>query len=112
MGGRLDLMNEEETRFEVGQLVFHRKLSYRGVVVQADPEFRGTEDWYDSVALSRPPKDRPWYRVLVDGSDDETYVAERHLDVERSGAPIEHPLLGLFFDTFSGSRYVCKRLLN
>lgn len=99
-------------RFRVGQIVHHKKFDYRGVIIQADERFGGTEEWYLTVARSRPPRDRPWYRVLVDGATHETYVAERHLEVETSGEPVDHPLLGLFFDEFHGDYYSCNRLLN
>ena len=67
-------------KFFVGQIVHHNRFDYRGVIVDVDASFQGTESWYDQVARSRPPKDQPWYRILVDGIDQETYVAERHLE--------------------------------
>jgi heat shock protein HspQ len=42
--------------FSIGELVHHRRFNYRGVVVDVDPRFQGTEEWYEAVALSRPPK--------------------------------------------------------
>ncbi len=92
-------------RFYIGQIVFHRRLAYRGVVVDADPEYSGSDAWYESVARSRPPRHEPWYRVLVDGTEHETYVAERHLAPDPSGAPICHPELEQVFQGFSGGRY-------
>ena len=70
-------------KFNIGQIVHHARFDYRGVIIDVDPEFSGTDTWYDSVAKSRPPKDQPWYRVLVDGSECETYVAERHLEPDQ-----------------------------
>lgn len=61
-----------EAKFRPGQLVHHRLFDYRGVVVDADPEFQGTEEWYEVMARSRPPRDRPWYHVLVHGADHHT----------------------------------------
>ena len=58
-------MTVSAARFEVGQVVQHRRFAYRGVVFDVDPCFQGSDDWYEQVALSRPPKDRPWYHVLV-----------------------------------------------
>lgn len=93
------------TLFSVGELVQHTKFGYRGVIVQVDPVFAGTEEWYEAVARSRPPKDQPWYHVLVDGQTHSTYVAERHLDADTTGKQIEHPDLGGFFDRFLNGRY-------
>lgn len=102
-------------RFSPGDLIQHNRFGYRGVIVDVDATFSLSESWYDQVARSRPPKDRPWYHVLVDGSDGSDgsrYVAERHLEPDESGAPIRHPLLDRFFDTFEAGRYRRTRPLN
>lgn len=91
--------------FSIGQLIHHRLFDYRGVVVDVDPVFEGTDEWYEQVAKSRPPKDRPWYHVLVDGSDIETYVAEQNLEEDDKHLPIDHPLIGDYFTRFSGDAY-------
>lgn len=93
-------------KFDIGQLVHHSKFDYRGVVVDVDPVFQGTEEWYEAMARSRPPKDRPWYHVLVDGATHSTYVAERHLETDQSGQQIAHPALGQYFDRFVDGRYL------
>ena len=46
-------------KFFVGQLVHHKRFDYRGVVFDVDATFQGTDKWYEEVARSRPPKDRP-----------------------------------------------------
>jgi heat shock protein HspQ len=99
-------------KFESGQLIHHKRFDYRGVIVSVDEVFAGTEEWYERVARSRPPKDSPWYHVLVHGSGSQTYVAERHLELDAEGTPIEHPLLGLYFDELRDGRYVRTRLMN
>lgn len=98
-------MSDAEALWSVGQVIRHRKFLYRGVIFDVDPVFSGSEEWYDAVARSRPPKDRPWYHVLVDGQDQTTYVAERHLEADRGGGGIRHPRLGDFFDTFDAGFY-------
>ena len=99
-------------RFESGQVVHHVKLDYRGVITSVDAVYEGSEIWYQTVARSRPPRDKPWYHVLVHGASHSTYVAERHLELDGSGEPIEHPMLGLFFDEWRDGRYVMTRPLN
>ncbi len=99
-------------KFSAGQIIHHKRFGYRGVIVGADERFEGTEEWYQTVAVSRPPRDRPWYHVLVDGSENETYVAERNLELDDSIEPVEHPLVDMFFDEIIGGRYVRNRLLN
>ena len=83
--------------FAVGDLVRHRLFDYRGVIVDVDPQFMLSDEWYERVALSRPPKDEPWYRVLVHDAQHDTYVAERNLESDSSGEPIRHPLIGTQF---------------
>ena len=100
---------EKEARFSVGQLVHHARFDYRGVVVDVDSAFSGTDEWYEQVARSRPPRDRPWYHVLPDGASHMTYVAERHLEEDLSAEPIAHPLLEHFFAYFHEGRYESGR---
>jgi heat shock protein HspQ len=105
-------MAEKRAGFTVGDLIHHRLFGYRGVIVDVDARFEGSEAWYEQVARSRPPKDRPWYHVLPHGSPHTTYVAERNLEPDDRLEPIEHPLLSHFFDDFRDGRYVAKRRVN
>ena len=97
------------SRFFVGQLVDHLKFGYRGVVFGVDPEFSLTDEWYDNVAKSRPPKDQPWYQVMVDGASNTTYVAERHLQASEDFTQIDNPYLGEFFGGFDGRKYLPRQ---
>ena len=109
LGLRGYYLGMKSSQFYVGQLVEHMKFGYRGVVFSVDAEFSLSEEWYDQVAKSRPPKDQPWYHVLVDQGEHATYVAERHLAASASSDQIEHPALGEFFGRFDGERYLPKR---
>lgn len=102
----------DRARFNVGQVVHHRKFDYRGVVVDVDAEFQGSEEWYDQVARSRPPKDQPWYQVLVDDSDHMTYVAERHLEADETQMPVNHPHVSDIFGSFADGTYYRREQLN
>ncbi len=92
-------------KFYIGQIVHHRRFGYRGVVADVDPEFSGNDSWYDSVARTRPPRNQPWYRVLVDGAEQETYVAERHLEPDCESQPISNPSVLRYFHTYENGRY-------
>jgi len=96
-------------KFYVGQIVHHLRFDYRGVIVDVDAEFNGSESWYENVAKSRPPKDQPWYRVLVDGAEHETYVAERHLEDDASHKPVSHPAVKKVFAEYVDGAYVLTR---
>ncbi len=91
--------------FTMGQTVRHLKFEYRGVIIGVDETFQGSEEWYEEVARSRPPKDKPWYHVLVHGASHRTYVAERHLEPDVGREPIEHPEVDDFFDLFRDGVY-------
>ncbi len=92
-------------QFSIGDLVYHKLFDYRGVIVDVDPRLMLSDDWYEAVARSRPPKDQPWYRVLVHDATHETYVAERNLEPDTSGTPIRHPLVDTFFQNFGDGHY-------
>jgi heat shock protein HspQ len=94
--------------FSIGQIVQHRLFNYRGVVIDVDYKFLGTEDWYEQVARSRPPKEQPWYHVLVDNSIHQTYVAERNLDIIEDINVIHHPMLDHYFTAMVHGHYPLK----
>jgi len=100
------------SRFAVGEVVHHRLFDYRGVIVDVDPMCQASDQWYETVAKSRPPKDKPWYHVLVHGASHMTYVAERHLERDVTGAPIIHPMLDNLFTGFESGRYVRSAILT
>lgn len=101
-----------QAKWDVGQLVHHRLFDYRGVVYDVDPVFMLSDEWYELVAKSRPPRDEPWYRVLVDGSAHETYVAQRNLEADETSLPIEHPMIEEYFSAFKQGRYQTRRSDN
>ena len=96
-------------KFTIGDLVRHRLFDYRGVVVDVDPNFQSSEEWYEMVAKSRPPKDKPWYHVLVNEADHTTYVAEANLEPEQEPRRIAHPFADSLFSEFDGERYKLRR---
>lgn len=99
-------MKTTRARFAIGDVVHHKLFDYRGVVYDVDPQFLLSEEWYQTVARSRPPKDQPWYRVLVHNAIHETYVAERNLEPDQAGAPVAHPLVEALFSGLSNGRYI------
>jgi len=100
-------MSQSRARFRVGQPIHHKRFGYRGVIVDVDPVFCGTEAWYEAMATSRPPRDQPWYHVLVHDAPHRTYVAERNL-----GAPIRHPDVAQLFERFEDGLYAPRRRMN
>ncbi len=102
----------KNARFSVGDVIRHQLFEYRGLVVDVDAEFSLTDEWYEAVARSRPPRNEPWYHVLVHGATHVTYVAERNLQADPSAAPILHPLVDTFFTGRVDGRYVRDKRNN
>ena len=98
--------NISRANFSVGDLIHHRLFDYRGVIVDVDSKCQAPDQWYETVATSRPPKDKPWYHVLVHGTQITTYAAESSLQEDFGGLPVEHPLVEAFFSEFTGEAYV------
>ena len=98
--------------FSIGDLVHHKLFDYRGVIVDVDSRMMLSDEWYETVARSRPPKHQPWYRVLVHDTIHETYVAERNLEPDASDSPVRNPLVDAFFSSFSDGRYIVAGRAN
>ena len=106
-------MIKDLAKYNIGQLIHHRLFHYRGVVVDVDPQYQRSDEWYRLMTNSHPSKEQPWYLVLVDDTDYVTYVAEQNLERDRVEEPINHPELGHFFKRkLQDGTYVCKRRTN
>ena len=99
-------MPEGEARFFIGQVIHHARFDYRGVIYDVDPCFDESDEWYETMAKSKPPKDAPWYHVLVHGAGHTTYVVERNLTPDNTAEPISHPALSVLFGSFTDGKYV------
>lgn len=75
-------------KFFVGQIVHHKMFDYRGVVVDVDPLFSGSDEWYES------------------------YVAERNLEADDSAEPIRHPELDVYFAGIADGIYFRRQIGN
>ena len=94
-----------EALFDVGQLMHHKSYGYRGVIVNRDMTCQADKAWYQANR-TRPRRDQPWYHVLLDGSDQITYVAQTNVEVDSSDEVVEHPLVDHFFTDFQNGRYL------
>lgn len=99
----------KKAKFNIGQVVSHKLFNYRGVICEIDPIFMLTSQWYEQMAKSRPPKDEPWYHVLVHNGVHNTYVAEQNLIAESEPEAIRHPAIDDFFISFSDGRYQVRK---
>ncbi len=99
----------KQAEFSIGEVVKHKLFNYYGVIYDVDAVFMGNDLWYKQIAKTRPPKDQPWYRVLVDGHEHETYVAQRNLE-HCEYREIDHPMLDFYFDGNDKTRYTSNAL--
>jgi heat shock protein HspQ len=101
-------MNITQTQFAIGQVVKHRKYAFRGVIIDVDPEFNNTEEWWLSIPEDvRPRKDQPYYHLLAESESTAyvAYVSEQNLLVDDSGEPVGHPEVAKLFGEFLGDSY-------
>ena len=84
---------DSNCKFSIGDIIHLLRFDYRGVIDDVDATFQGTEAWYNQMAKSKPPRDQPWYHVLVDQSASMTYFTEKNLEADSSSTLIEHPLV-------------------
>lgn len=99
-------------KFAIGQLITHSLYGYRGVIMDADPVFSLSDEWYQKMATSRPAKQQPWYHVLVNNSSIQTYVSESNLEPDFTAEAIQHPMLDSVFCGRSEGQYVLADKIN
>jgi heat shock protein HspQ len=97
-----------KAKFSIGDIIHHKRFNYRGVIFNVDDSMQLSDEWYDQVASSRPPKDKPWYHVMVDNQAHTTYVAEQNLEAHSDTSPIVHPFLEEYFSHLKDGRYILK----
>lgn len=99
-------------KFAIGQVVRHRDLPLRGVVVDVDPEFGHGDAWWNALpAEGRPDRHQPFYHVIAEGLEDDraAYLSEQNLVADVSGDPICHPGAERQFAGFHDGRYQHRR---
>ncbi len=84
----------QAAKFGIGQVVRHRHFPFRGVIVDVDPVFNNTEEWWLAIPEQiRPRKDQPFYHLLAENDESHytAYVSEQNLLVDDTGDPVTHP---------------------
>lgn len=96
---------ERRMLYRPGQLVRHRRYGYRGVVVSVDMVCQASREWYERNK-TQPPREQPWYHVLVHGSPNATYAAQSSLLPDLTRRQVVHPSIERFFDRFENGMYL------
>jgi len=98
-------------KFGIGSIVRHRVYPFRGVVVDVDPEFDNTDEWYESIpAAVRPDKDQPFYHLLAENAESyyTAYVSQQNLVLDGENGPVGHPDVDELFDGIEGDIYTLR----
>ncbi len=102
-------MSDKEAKFAIGAIVRHRVYPFRGVVVDVDPEFDNTDEWYEAIpAEVRPDKNQPFYHLLAENSDSyyTAYVSQQNLIADAENGPVSHPDVDEMFDGLDNGHYL------
>ena len=94
------MIKTRTAKFQIGQIVRHRVVSFRGVIFDIDPEFANTEEWWLAIPEQvRPRKDQPFYHLLAENAESEyvAYVSEQNLLADESGEPVRHSQVAEIF---------------
>ena len=94
--------------FNIGDIVKHRIYPFRGVIVDVDPEFSNTEEWYQSIpAEIRPSREQPYYHLMAETTETfyTAYVSQQNLVGDGENGPLEHPDLEEIFSGMDQGKY-------
>lgn len=108
-------MLKARAKYNLGEVVRHRKHPFRGVVFDVDAIFSNTDDWYDALPEeNRPAKNQPFYHLLAENEQSYyvAYVSEQNLIPDSAGGPVDHPDVPDLFGDFEDGRYPLHFALN
>lgn len=108
-------MLKTTAKYNLGQVLRHRKHSFRGVVFDIDPTFSNTDEWYENIPEDqRPDKDQPFYHLLAENDQSYyvAYVSEQNLVPDDTDEPVEHPDIPDLFGEYEDGTYPVQFQLN
>lgn len=86
---------ERKAKYNIGDVVLHKRQGYRALVIDIDTNFQSSgyspRNSEKEFALKNP-----WYRLLVDSTSHMTYVEECLLIRDLSGKEIDNPNIDLY----------------
>lgn len=108
-------MLKTTAKYNLGQVLRHRKHSFRGVVFDIDATFSNTDEWYENIPEDqRPDKDQPFYHLLAENDQSYyvAYVSEQNLVPDETDEPVEHPDISDLFGEYEDGNYPVQFQLN
>ncbi|XP_030850797.1 uncharacterized protein LOC115918968 [Strongylocentrotus purpuratus] len=107
-------------KFRIGQVVRHKRLGYRGVIVGWDLTAKAPAQWLsDNI-----PRDQihtlkfPFYALAIDVRDMHVpvpivvYHSEEDLEVMTIPTMVQHPQVDEYFTAYDGSRFLARSWLK
>jgi heat shock protein HspQ len=96
-------MMDKIAKFNIGDLVMHSRIRYRAIVVDVDPLFQASGRYNPQASQHDFATRNPWYRLLVDGSSQMTYVEECLLIPDTSQQPVTNPNINYYLKEQEGT---------
>lgn len=97
-------MMDRIAKFNIGDLVIHKNMRYRAIVVDVDPIFQASGHYNPQAVKHAFATRNPWYRLLIDESSQMTYVEECMLIADPNKRPINNPNIHSYLEA-SGSSF-------
>jgi heat shock protein HspQ len=96
-------------KFNIGDLVVHQRFGYRAVVIDVDPLFQASGRYNPQACKREFSMRNPWYRLLVDGSSQMTYVEECFLTFDKNQRAIDNPHVDHYLEMRQGEYHNLSR---
>lgn len=90
-------------KFNIGDLVVHKRQGYRAVVIDVDPLFQASGRYNPQASKRSFSTRNPWYRLLVDESSQMTYVEECLLVFDINQQSIDNPKIEYYLEKRQGT---------
>jgi heat shock protein HspQ len=94
---------KNEAKFNVGECVIHIGQGYRAVIIDVDPLFQASGRYNPQACKREFATRNPWYRLLVDGTSQMTYVEECLLKRDPSHLSIDNPCVKEYLSEQQGN---------
>jgi heat shock protein HspQ len=96
-------MMDKIAKFNIGDVVIHKRIRYRAIIVDVDPLFQASGGYNPQANQHDFATRNPWYRLLVDDSSQMTYVEECMLIADPSRQPVNNPNIHHYLKGQSGN---------
>jgi heat shock protein HspQ len=102
-------MAQKTAKFNIGDWVRHSRQNYRAVIVDVDPIFQASGQFNPQALVRDFATRNPWYRLLVDGCSQITYVEECLLLPDVYGGVVDNPNVTLYLKQQNGHYFASWR---